>query len=583
MARPNVSSALLEILTELGVKYVFGIPGDAINGLLEEIRKQDAIEFVHVRHEEAGAFAAVGHAKLTGTLGVCVGTSGPGAIHLLNPLYDAKLDRVPVLAITGQVETAKLGTRYHQEVDLGTLFKDVAAFNETVVNPEQMPGLAVHACQTALARGAVAHLSLPADIATAPIPEPDRHRVFGGAAETTPCAADVEAAARLLNGAGRVTILAGIGVSGAAPELVEAAQILAAPIVKTLRAKDIIPDEHPHAVGGLGLLGTRPAVHAVEGCDALLMVGTDFPYEDFYPKGAKAVQIDLDPHSLGRRYPVDVGVLGHAHLALRELTARLTPKTDRAFLTSAQEGMRKWWAAADKLESDDAVPIRPQRVAATVGRLADDDALFLCDTGTVTVWGARHLRVRGTQRFTLSSSLASMAFALPAAVGAQLAFPKRQVIALCGDGGFTMLMADFLTAADRGLPLTAVVFNNSKLGLIQMEQEAQGFPEYQTSLRNPDFAEFARLCGGEGFTVTEPADLEPTLREALGSDRPVVVDVHVNPTEVTMPPKVMSRFALGYAMAKAKETLGRGDRDRGLAPLTDALSPEHRGKGRSEH
>lgn len=573
MARPNVSSVLLEVLTELGVRHVFGIPGDAINGLLDEIRKQDVIEFVHVRHEEAGAFAAVGQAKLTGTLGVCVGTAGPGAIHLLNPLYDAKLDRVPVLAITGQVETAKLGTRYHQEVDLYTLFKDVAAFNETVVNPEQMPGLAVHACQTALARGAVAHLSLPVDIATAPIPEPGRHRVFGGAAETTPCAADLDAAAELLNGAERVTILAGIGTSGAARELVETAQILSAPIVKTLRAKDVVPDEHPHSVGGLGLLGTRPAVDAVEGCDALLMVGTDFPYEDFYPQGAKAVQIDLDPNSLGRRYPVDVGVLGHTHLALRELASRLTPKTDRAFLASAQESMRDWWAKAGEAESDDSVPIRPQRVAATVGRLAADDAIFLCDTGAVTVWAARHLRVRGTQRFALSSSLASMAFALPAAIGAQLAFPERQVVALCGDGGFTMLMADLLTAVDRGLPLTVVVFNNGKLGLIQMEQESQGFPEYQTSLRNPDFAEFARLCGGDGITVTEPAALEPALRQALASERPFVVDVHVNPTEVTMPPKIQTRFALGYAVAKAKEMLGRGDRDPGLAPLTDLFSP----------
>lgn len=572
MTAKSVSAVLLEVLAEVGVRHIYGIPGDAINGLIDEIRQQDVISFVHVRHEEAGALAASAHAKLTGELGVCVGTAGPGAIHLLNGLYDAKLDRAPVLAITGQVETDKLGSRYHQEVDLYTLYKDVAAFNQTVVNPAQFPQMVVHAIQTALAERTVAHLSLPIDIATASVPDVERHAVFGVSAETAPCEADLDAAASVLNQAEKITMLVGIGARAAADEVVEVAETLEAPVVKTLRAKDVIPDDHPLCVGGLGLLGTEPAVAAIEDTDALLMVGTDFPYEDFYPAEARAVQIDLQSAHLGRRFPVDVGLVGHSHLALSGLLPRLQPKDDRSHLTAAQQRMGEWRTKMASAEHSDDVPLRPQRVAATVGQVADDRAVFVCDTGAVTVWAARHLAIRGEQRFTLSSSLASMAFALPGAIGAQLAFPDRQVIALAGDGGFSMLMSDFLTAVDLDLPITVVVFNNHKLGLIQMEQESQGLPEFQTALRNPDFAEFGRLCGGEGATVRDPDELEPALQRAFASDRPWIVDVHINPTEIVMPPKVMTRFALGYAVAKAKEMLGKGDRKGGVGPLGD-LTP----------
>lgn len=568
----NVSGVLLEILAEVGVRHMYGIPGDAINGLIDEIRQQDAIRFVHVRHEEAGALAASAHAKLTGGLGVCLGTAGPGAIHLLNGLYDAKLDRAPVLAITGQVETDKQGSHYHQEIDLYTLFKDVAGFNQTVVNPAQLPRMAVHAIQTTLAERTVAHLSLPLDVATARVPDTARHAVFGVSAETAPCEADLDAAAAILDQTNRVTMLVGIGARLAAGEVVEVAETLGAPIVKTLRAKDVIPDDHPLCVGGLGLLGTEPAVAAIEAADALLMVGTDFPYEDFYPSHARAVQIDLQPAHVGRRFPVDVGLVGHSHLALRQLQPRLQVEDDRSHLLEAQQRMRRWSAKMASAEHSDDIPLRPQRVAATLGRIADERAVFVCDTGAVTVWGARNLAIRGEQRFTLSSSLASMAFSLPGAIGAQLAFPDRQVIALAGDGGFTMLMSDFLTAVDMELPITVVVFNNHKLGLIQMEQESQGFPEFQTALSNPDFAEFGRLCGGEGAVVRNPDELEPALRRAVESDRPWIIDVHINPTEIVMPPKVMTRFALGYAVAKVKEMLGRGERSAGLEPLSD-LTP----------
>ena len=568
--RPTVSDRVLEVLAAAGVRHMFGIPGDAINSLVEAVRKQDAIRFIQVRHEEAGAFAAAAQAKLSGELAVCVGTAGPGAVHLLNGLYDAKLDHAPVLAITGQVATPLLGSDYHQEVDLYTLFKDVAVFNHVVVNAEQIPGLAVRACQAALAQRGVAHLSLPVDVAAASAPRDDRRRALTGAARIVPCDTDLERAAELLNAAGRVAILAGAGAASASEPLVRVAETLRAPIIKTLKGKDILPDEHPFSLGGLGLLGTRPAVDAIDSCDALLLVGTDFPYHDFYPDGVPAVQIDVEADRLGKRYPVDVALRGHAHLALTELLERVDEKNDGAYLDSCRAAMVKWWERLDEEETlDGEPPIRPQAVARAVGAQATDDAIFLCDTGAVTVWCGRHLRLRGQQRFILSSSLASMAFAMPGGIGAQLAYPDRQVVALTGDGGFTMLMGDLMTAVKYELPITIVIFNNGKLGLIQMEQEVQGYPEFQTGLLNPDFALLARACGAEGWRVSSPGDLEGAIAEALACRKPSIVDVPVHPEERTMPPKVNVRQAFGYGLAKAREFFGSGDKEGGVDVLRE--------------
>jgi thiamine pyrophosphate-dependent acetolactate synthase large subunit-like protein len=556
--KPTVSDILIDILADAGVRHVFGIPGDAINAFVEAIRRQDRVRFIQVRHEETGAMAASAQAKLTGELAACVGTAGPGAIHLLNGLYDAKLDHAPVLAITGKVETQYVGTDYHQEVDLFTLFKDVAAFNEVVMNVNQMPQLAEQAIRTAIAERSVSHLSLPLDIAGGRVGG-SRHRQppYRNDALISPCEDDLDRAARVLNGASRVAILAGIGAAGARSELLALAERLRAPIIKTLRAKDLLPDEHPYVVGGLGLLGTRPAVDVIEECDALLLVGTDFPYHDFYPKDVPAVQIDVEPSRLGKRYPIEVGLAGHAHLALTGLTKRVHEKDREDFLASAQKRMASWFAEMDEIERSDDEPMHPQRLARAVGDLADDDAIFACDTGAVTVWGARNLRIRDGQKFVLSSSLASMAFAMPAAIGAQLAYPGRQVIALAGDGGLGMLLGDFVTAVKYELPITVVVFNNHKLGLIQMEQEVQGYPEFQTELHNPDFAAVARASGGEGIRVTDPADLDGALRTAFSTSRPYIVDVLVNPEERTMPPRIEMWQALGYGVAKVKEFVSR--------------------------
>lgn len=559
MPGDTISDALLDILARAGVRDMFGIPGDAINSVVEAVRKQDTIRFIQVRHEETGAFAAAAQAKLTGRLAVCLGTAGPGAIHLLNGLYDAKLDHAPVLAITGQVPTPRLGSDYHQEVDLYTLFKDVAVFNQVVVNPEQMPNLAVHACQAAISQRGVAHLSLPVDVAGARYSARDSHPVFSGQALIVPCATDLDRAADLLNASERVVILAGIGATDARDQLVRLAERLQAPVIKTLRGKEILPDDHPLSLGGLGLLGTRPAVDAIAACDALLMVGTDFPYHDFYPDDVPAIQIDVEPDRLGKRYPVEVGLRGHAHLTLEALLGRVDAKDDASFLEACRESMEAWRSRMNEQETSADAPIRPQVVARAIGELAADDAIFVCDTGAVTVWGARHLRMRASQRFVLSSSLASMAFGLPGAIGAQLAYPDRQVVALVGDGGFMMLVGDLVTAVKYELPLTIVIFNNHKLGLIQMEQEVQGYPEYQTGLLNPDFSALARACGARGISVSEPDELEAALRDALHTDGPTVVDVAVNPEERTMPPRINAKQAFGYGVAKAREFFGAGD------------------------
>ena len=556
MARMSVTEMLVDVLAEMGVRHVFGIPGDAINDLVDAIRRQDVIQFIKVRHEEAGAFAASAQAKLTGELAVCVGTAGGGAIHLLNGLYDAKMDHAPVLAVTGQVPTAHIGNDYHQEVDLYTLFKDVAAFNQQVMTPAQMHHLVGQACQIAMARRTVTHLSLPLDIAGEPVPHADRrHPMYQHAGHTVPSAGELDRAADVLNDAGRVVILAGVGCLNATEELISVAESLGAPIIRSLRGKGVLSDNHPLSLGGLGMLGTRPAVDAIMDCDALLMVGTDFPYEEFLPKPVPAVQIDRDVLRLGKRYPVSVGLVGDAAGTLSALGQRLRRKEDRDFLESSKKAMSKWLEEQEEDERDESVPIKPQLLARMVGDVARDDTVFTCDTGTVTAWCARHLRIHKGQMFSLSASLGSMAYALPAAIGAQLRFPDRQVVAMTGDGGFSMLMADFLTAVDYDLPITVVIFNNSKLGLIKGEQEAKGIPEFQTDLRNPDFAEYARLCGGEGYRVSEPGDLEEALSRAMNSNKPAVVDVLVSPDELPMPPRIGLDQAVGYGVAKAKEWL----------------------------
>ena len=556
----NVCDALIDILSEYGVRYIFGIPGDAINDLLESIRKQDKIKFIHVMHEEAGAFAASAQAKLTGELAVCVGTAGPGAIHLLNGLYDAKMDQAPVLAITGQVETSLLGTSYQQEVNLLSLFSDVTIFNQAVLNPDQMPELAILACQAALAKNGVAHLNIPGNVAKEKVSDfKKKKQVIDHSARSIPVRDDIQSAAGLINKSQKPCILAGIGAKGAVKELVQLAETIKAPIIKALRGKDILPDDHPLTLGGIGALGTEPSYQAMKDCDLLVMVGSDFPFSEYYPDAEiPMIQIDRDSHHIGRRHVVSNPLAGDARLTLLELLPHLSPASDSAFLEKCQEDMKRWVKKQDEQELSDDYPIHPQALAHILSKLAEEDAVICCDTGAVTVWAARNFSIKGSQRFILSGDLASMAFALPAAIGTQLLYPKKQVIALCGDGGFAMLMCDFATAVKYKLPVKIFIFNNGKLGLIQMEQEARaGNPEFQTDLHNPDYSAFAEICGGKGYTITEYKELAPVIAEALKSDQPCIVNVFVNPEELTIPPKITMQEALNYGKAKIKEFLIR--------------------------
>ncbi|HKK31094.1 MAG TPA: thiamine pyrophosphate-dependent enzyme [Alphaproteobacteria bacterium] len=550
----NVSDVLLQILSAHGVRHLFGIPGDAINDVMDAVRRQDEIRFLGVRHEEAGAFAASAQAKLTGRLAACVGTSGPGAIHLLNGLYDAKQDHAPVVAITRQVATGFIGTEYHQEVRLERLFADVAVYSQTVTTEDQVPDVFREACHASLAHRGVAHISLPTDVSGRDVAREQLRGVTPAAAgKIFPIVADCEGAVELINKSEKVAILAGIGCEGARDELITFAEAVRAPIVRTLRAKEVIDDGHPLCIGGLGLLGGRPAVEAMDACDLLVMVGTDFPYHDFYPRGAKTIQIDIQPTQIGKRHPVDVALVGHAASTLSALASQV--KTDRSsdFLQSMQEKMRGWLDRQAKEEQSDAVPTRPPRVMSALAKAAPANAIFVCDTGTATAWSARHLRLEPGQRYTLSGGLASMAYALPGAVGAQLAYPESRVFALAGDGAFAMLMGDFVTAVKYELPIVVLVFNNAKLAFITLEQEANGLPDWGTGLVNPDFAAVAKACGGAGFSVEHPDQLEPVLQEALEVRRPAVINIAADPKALIMPPKIEVSQALNFGKAKICE------------------------------
>ena len=552
----NVSELLLEVLADHGVEHLFGIPGDAINDVMDAIRRQDRVRYIQVRHEEAGAFAASAQAKLTGTLAACMGTAGPGAIHLLNGLYDAKMDHAPVVAITGQVATGYIGTEYHQEVDTKGLFADVSCFSETVTTAAQLPDLFQAACRAAISHRSVAHIALPTNVSSEKVKIDTKHlKTFSLPGAVVPDHSDCQAAIDLLAKAERPCILAGIGCSNARDELIALARHIKAPIVRTLRAKDFIDDDDEMCVGGAGLLGGAPGVEALAECDVLLIAGSDFPYHAFYPDDAAIIQIENEGTRVGRREPVDVGLVGDAQPALAALKNGLEPIGERKFLRKAAKSMERWRNRRDELERSDVTPIHPPRLLAEISRAAPEDAIFLVDTGTVTAWAARHLKVGPGQRFTISGGLASMAFALPGAIGAQLAYPGCPVIGIAGDGGFGMLMTDFVTAVRYELPIKMIVLRNDKLALITLEQEAAGMAEFGTELANPDFAVFAEACGGLGLTVQDPEEIAPALKHAFADPRPAVIDVAVDPDALFLPPKITLGQVANFSIAKVKEAL----------------------------
>jgi pyruvate dehydrogenase (quinone) len=553
----NVCETLLDVLAGVGVQQIFGMTGDALNPFLDAIRRDGRFEWIGIRHEETGAFAAAAQAKLTGNLAVCCGTVGPGAIHLINGLYDAKRDHAPVLAITGHVPLTEQGTDYFQEVNIRSLFQDVTLYNEFINSPAQLPRVANQAVQSALTLGGVAHLSIPTDVISLPVPDSTLSRkIFLPKAQILPCTDELQRAADVLNKGGKITILAGDGCRGAEKELLHLAKILNAPIVHTLRATDVIDYENPYWIGGIGMLGTPQGLAALDDCDSLLMLGSDFPYSVFLPTDKDIIQVDVKPERLGKRCPITVGIIGHLLPTLQALIPLLDANNEDDFLIKIQQQREKWDARMDrKANPKRGKPgkISPQAVTRLAADLADDDAVFIADVGLITGWTARHLRMRGKQRLLGSFNHGSLGVALPAAIGVQLLDRKRQVVALAGDGGFNMMMQDLITAVRYELPIVFIVYNNRKLGFVEVEMQASGLPKYGTSLRNPSYALIARACGAKGEIVESPDQLEESIRKAYLAREPYVLDVQVNPDELLMPPKIQAAQAWGFSLAKLKE------------------------------
>jgi thiamine pyrophosphate-dependent acetolactate synthase large subunit-like protein len=549
---------LLDILNECGVNHIYGVPGDAINPLIEALRERDDIRFIHVTHEEAGAFAASAEAKLTGHLTVCAGTVGPGAIHLLNGLYDAAKDYAPVLAITGQVPSSEIGSNYHQEVDLHNLFHDVARYSASVMNPKQMPHVALEACNTSISEHGVSVLHIPHDIGEKDVPDVGEFQMDSyQKPRILPVEDRMKQVISKIEDAKNVAILAGNGCRDAADELMQLAGHLKAPIIYSLKAKDIVPYDSPYCAGGLGLLGARGGVEAVKECDLLIAAGSDFPYREWYPEKQPVIRIDTRGSVVGHRTSNDFGLIGDCASIFAELLKDLDKRDDTSYLKKVQKS-RDRWREGLKIASDvsrSSSVIHPQTAARMISEHADEDAVFSCDTGEVTVWSARHLWPTGKQRMVFSFNLASMAFAMPGALGAQLAYPGRQVISMSGDGGFNMLMGDFLTAVKYKLPIKVFVFNNGKLGLIKMEQEVEGYPENETDLFNPDYKMLAESFGAQGESVKDPANLEESVKTALQHDGPYLLDIHIDPDELTLPPKIKMKQAWGFSLSKFREML----------------------------
>ncbi|HET6893600.1 MAG TPA: thiamine pyrophosphate-dependent enzyme [Pyrinomonadaceae bacterium] len=559
----TAADVLVESILDWGVDTVFGLPGDGINGIMEALRtRQDRVRFIQVRHEESAAFMACAYAKYTGRLGCCLATSGPGGIHLLNGLYDAKLDQAPVLALTGQTYSDLKGSNFQQEVNMTALFNDVTIYNQEVINPNQVEMLVDEACRHALNHRGVSHITFPVDYQEYELTRKrTMHKVEGETGNywskphACPSENELKAAAEILNSAKKPIILVGQGAKGAGAEVIEIADKLGAPIVKALLGKEVVPDEHPLCTGGLGLLGTTPSVEAMEECDTLLIIGSSFPYMEYLPKPGKArgVQIDDKPDRIGLRFPIDVGLVGDAKTTTAALLRFITTNENRLFLEKAQKGMTDWWELMRAQGTADDVPIKPQRVAWELSDLVADDAIISTDSGTITSWIARHFRMRGTQKFSCSGNLATMAPGLPYAIAAKLAFPERQSIAFIGDGGFTMLMGEFLTAVKYNLPIVVIIIKNNTLGQIKWEQIVfLGNPEYGCELHNPNFAKYADACGGLGWTVEKPEEIRPTLQRALSSNKPSIVEVVVDPFEPPMPPKVTAKQVLHFAEALMK-------------------------------
>jgi len=559
----RVADIFIETLVNAGVKRVYGVVGDSLNGLTDVIRRQSKIEWLHTRHEEVAAFAAGAEAHLTGELAVCAGSCGPGNLHLINGLFDCHRNRVPVLAIAAQIPSHEIGSGYFQETRPDHLFQDCSHYCELVSQPEQMPRVLGIAMRTAITKRGVAVVIIPGDLA---LRECAATALSLGIEHSDsylfPSEDEVRAAVDILNGARKVTILGGAGCEGAHAELIALAEKLKAPIVHALRGKEFIEYDNPYDVGMTGLLGFSSGYHAMMNCDALLMLGTDFPYQQFYPRSARIIQVDRLGEQIGRRTPVDLGLIGNVKDTLDVLTPQIESKTDRSYLDICLNHYKNARKSLDDLATGEPgrTPIHPQYVAKIVDELAAEDAVFTCDVGTPTVWAARYLHMNGKRRLLGSFTHGSMANALPQAIGVQASHPGRQVITLSGDGGLAMLLGDLLTLKQLKLPVKVVVFNNGSLGFVELEMKAAGLVDFGTDLVNPNFAKLAESADIFGVRAEKPEEVHTALSRALAHDGPALIEVLVNRQELSMPPTIDLEQALGFSLYLIRAVLsGRGD------------------------
>jgi pyruvate dehydrogenase (quinone) len=563
----TVADQFAEILAAAGVKRIYGIVGDSLNGLTDSIRRQGKIEWVHVRHEEVAAFAAGAEAHLTGELAVCAGSCGPGNLHLINGLFDCHRSRVPVLAIAAQIPSAEIGAGYFQETHPQDLFRECSHYCELISGANQMPRVLEVAIREAVGKRGVSVVVIPGDVALQPASDASPVKVAGLlpiAPVVTPAKKNLDRLATLLNGEGSVTILAGSGCEGAHNELLALGERLKAPMVHTMRGKEHVEWENPYDVGMTGLIGFASGYYAMLDCDVLLMLGTDFPYRQFYPQGSsvRIAQVDIRAEQIGRRAAVDLAVVGDVRATIEGLLPLLDQKRDGTHLAQAREHYAKARKGLDELAigTPGKRPIHPQQIAKAISDHAAADAVFTCDVGLPTVWAARYLTMNGARRLIGSFWHGSMANALAQSMGAQAVYPGRQVVSLSGDGGFAMLMGDFLSLVQLKLPVKVVVFNNGALGFIELEQKSTGFLPFGTEFKNPNFAAMAEAVGVHGIRIEDPGEVEAGIAAALTHDGPVLVDAVVNRTELAMPPAVTLEMAKGFTLYMVKAVMsGRGD------------------------
>lgn len=548
---------IAETLEAAGVERVYGVAGDSLNGFTEALRARGKIEWVHMRHEEAAAFAAGAEAQLTGELAVCAGSCGPGNLHLINGLFDAQRSGAPVLAIAAHIPSSEIGIDYFQATHPESLFKDCSHYVELISHPNMLPQVLERAMRVAIARRGVAVVVISGDVALERLDAKPPTWIAPAPPRVIPPADQVEAFADLLNGAKRVTLLCGIGCVGARPEVLALAEALKAPIVHAMRGKESIEHDNPFDVGMTGFIGFSSGYAAMKDCDTLVILGSGFPYRQFYPNKAKVVQIDISPEALGNRSRLDLGLLGDVGETLRALLPRLEPKADRSFLDAALAHYAKAREGLDALAQIPHKPsqVHPQQVTRIVSELAAKDAVFTCDVGTPTVWAARYLRLDGQRRLLGSFNHGSMANALLQAIGAQSAFPGRQVVSLSGDGGFSMMMGDFISLSQLGLPVKVVVLNNGTLGFVEMEMKAGGFLDTAVDLKNPNFAAMAQAMGVKGVRIERAQDLEAGIAEAFAHDGPALVDVVTARQELVMPPKITLDEAHKFGVFALKAVL----------------------------